>query len=659
MSCRTTPAGSLATTFVTRQHDLHDAQSTSLFHTLRRQYNELSEHPLVGEQYLEQSTENLYSLAIDEIERTVQNGERWTAGSFKARTLQRIAATRAAGYPEDRSIAYALSRMERAATMANEVMSAIFAGHASRLGVSTGAMKAEFNRIYSTYRIAQQDPISGFFDRTYDGLPKDGATRYALGVIERSARCSDCGQFLGATAHVCPPVGNRPLAPHPENEDGLETAQDIARQPSLSEMLAEVMRNPQIISEDEDDDEEDDNDPRDFVHGCVICGYDACEHTLPHLTQTQPPSSDQPIPTPTWVGHVSPVSMDSFQTEYDAARERIEAGHHTIPTIDYTIPGSVTGGLGSRGTGLPFGIEIELDFPDEDWPYEMRYLLARRLFEEGVTQNPYVNGWHDVGDGDRPSGGYFESPNAWNCEFDRSVDDCDGERGVEVKSQILWDEPATWENLKKLCDIANELGARATVRTGLHVNVGGQKFDSEDPTVHTSLLRLAGAYDDTIIRLAHNPRSSTHHRGRSYCGYADVPTTGFRSVADARARSNHYQAFNLGHLPAAGERMRNSSRVEVRLWDSTTDFGRIQAAVGISLAMVHLATEKQAPGQQMERAGTHKEIFGTQKLQGEEWERSTESFRRFMSLMEKAGLNSPSHRTALTQLFAESRWPNG
>jgi hypothetical protein len=236
------------------------------------------------------------------------------------------------------------------------------------------------------------------------------------------------------------------------------------------------------------------------------------------------------------------------------------------------------------------------------------------------------------------------------------VDDQDGERGVEIKSQILYDEPQTWHNLEVICAVAQEMGAKATFRTGLHVNIGGSGFPTEDPSAHNALLRLVGAYDDTIVRLAHNPDSGQSHRGRGYCQYAHVPSDGFRDVATARAYSNHYQAFNLGHLPASGQRHRESSRIEVRVWDSTIDAGRIQSAVASSLALVKLALEEQKPGQDMERAGSHRNRFGTSKLTGEAWEESTGAFRRFLTLMRNAGLTSERHQYALTKMFAESRW---
>jgi hypothetical protein len=373
--------------------------------------------------------------------------------------------------------------------------------------------------------------------------------------------------------------------------------------------------------------------------------------------QETPPEASNPIARPDWIGKVSEVSIDDFQVMYDQAREEIASGNKAIPRFINPLPGEVTGGLGARGTGNSFGIELELDFPDDDYPYSAREIFAQRLHSAGIVTTPFVQRWHFIGD-DRPGGEYVDDPNGWICEYDRSVDDQDGERGVEIKSQILYDEPQTWHNLEVICAVAQEMGAKATFRTGLHVNIGGSGFPTEDPSAHNALLRLVGAYDDTIVRLAHNPASGQSHRGRGYCQYAHVPSDGFSDVATARAYSNHYQAFNLGHLPAAGQRHRESSRIEVRVWDSTVDAGRIQSAVASSLALVKLALEGQKPGQEMERAGSHRNRFGTSKLTGEQWEESTGAFRRFLTLMGAAGLTTERHQYALTKMFAESRWQN-
>lgn len=614
MSCRTTAAGSVATTTMARLHGLEDGQCTSLFHDLRRVWN------TSGTEYQQvvSVTPEAYFGWLRTLRTRIEGSNQYST-SLRTRALARIDNALSAPAPSE-DVRFATVHSLDTARQADEIINERMEQYAEVMGVSVSALRDEFRRLYRSYNRERQHPESVAYLTQLDGAPADSATQYALGVIGFCAsRCATCGQFTPrSAAHACPPEGNRPMLA-PVSAATIDPVFDMARDflDQLSQEMSQIV--PASIPDN-----------------------------------SQEVNAD-PAPTPDWIGEVSAVPIDTFQEMYDQAREEITAGNKVIPRFINPMPGEVTGGLGARGTGNSFGIELELDFPDDDYPYSQREVFAERLYQEGIVTTPFVQRWHFVGD-DRPGGEYEDNPNGWICEFDRSVDDQDGERGVEIKSQILYDEPQTWHNLDRICTIAQELGARATFRTGLHVNVGGAGFPTEDPSAHNSLLRLVGAYDDTIVRLAHNPDSGQSHRGRGYCQYAHVPSNGFSDVATARAYSNHYQAFNLGHLPAAGQRHRESSRIEVRIWDSTVDAGRIQQAVASSLALVKLALDGQKPGQEMERAGSHRNRFGTSKLTGEQWEESTGAFRRFLTLMKDAGLNSDRHQYALTKMFAESRW---
>lgn len=614
MSCRTTPAGSVATTTMARLYGLQDGQCTSLFHDLRRAWSSVP----ADEQAVIAISPETYFQWLRTLRTQIERSDQYS-DALRVRALTRLDSALNAPAPTD-DVRFATVHSLNTARIAEASLRGYIADYAEAANVPYPAMRGEFDRLYRSYPSERAHASSSIYSRSLEGCPDDPATRYALGVIDLcSARCTDCGQFTPrAGAHQCPPLGNRPM---------LQSA------PVISDSLNEAVR--AFL----------DLDLRDF-----IAQQETTSEPVPPSLAPQPEVSADD-----WIGEVPAVTMESFQSMYDQAREELAAGNRAIPKFSTPLPGQVTGGLGARGTGNSFGIELELDFPDDDYPYSMREIFAQRLHEEGIVTTPFVQRWHYVGD-DRPGGEYIDNPNGWICEFDRSVDDQDGERGVEIKSQILFDEPQTWHNLERICAVANELGAQATFRTGLHVNVGGAQFPTEDPKAHNALLRLVGAYDDTIVRLAHNPASGQRHRGRGYCQYAHVPSNGFEDVATARAYSNHYQAFNLGHLPAAGQRHRESSRIEVRIWDSTIDAGRIQHAVASSMAMVELALRGEKPGQGMERAGHHRDRFGTSKLTGEQWEESTLAFRRFLTLMDRAGLSSERHQYGLVKMFAESRW---
>lgn len=395
---------------------------------------------------------------------------------------------------------------------------------------------------------------------------------------------------------------------------------------------------------------------------CPACGQFAPAsgaHACPAGRQHGSPAASQPATAPAVIHRPVPWAddMDAFQQAYEEAKARMAAGEQRVPSLVglAAIPGAITGGLGLENT---FGLELEVDFPDDIWPFEQRHLLASTLAAEGICLLPRVQQWHHVGDDgdDRPGGEFRRSPHGWICEHDRSVDDCDGARGTEIKSQILLDSPEAWHALARVCEVATALGARPTPRCGLHVNVGAAGFPEDDPAPHTRLLQLAAAYDDTLIRLAHNPDSGPAHRGRRYCAPVSVPPGGFRTVDSARWASNHYQAFNLEHLPSMSNPASGSSRIEARIFDASLDPGRIGTQVALTLALASAARNGVEPGQEPEFAGAHRQRHGTGRLTGADWEASTLSFRRLVDIVAGQGLDRPEHRQALTWLFAASRW---
>lgn len=610
MSCRGTPAGSLGTTFIQYYYGLTDPQSTALFHHLT---NEQQEHNLPA-------NESAYRQEVDAIEALI-NQDPSIPEWRRTRLLTRIqgAHNSAAPAPGPR---YALTRLRERALRARQAQDHLITDSASRYSMTQDEVRAEFERLRASvpprtrFRASSVTAHRGVLMVLEDFAP-DAGTQFAAVTLLLGERCPICGQFTGHWAeHTCPSTvaATEPPQAAPEARPtpvrARRTRQRVTATPA-AENPAESLETPQG------------------------------EGVLP---------------------------MPAFQALYNAVRARVTPGERVrqlpIPSItgpDGTYgslqPGEVTGGLGHPETGNSFGIELELDFPDDEYPYRRRQQFARRLYDEGICASPRVERWHHVGEAGRPGGEYTVDSARWSCEFDRSVDSVDGERGVEIKSQILYDTPETWKNLARICAVAEELGGRATARTGLHVNVGGRQFEATNPAKHTALLRLGAAYDDTLIRIANNPRAGVNHRGRGYCQYVEVPPEGFRGVREAQEVAWHRSAINLHHLPVAEAYRTNASRIEHRIWDSTTDVGRIQAAVGVSLALVEHATRLTEPGQGPEHSGTHSRQYGERRLTGDAWAASTESFRRFMGLMADAGLRSERHRDALVTMFAVSKWP--
>lgn len=377
-------------------------------------------------------------------------------------------------------------------------------------------------------------------------------------------------------------------------------------------------------------------------------------------TQTPPPEPEPereypPVIT-TWANNPAP-----FQQIYRAAKTRYRAGDHTAPTFPelQNTPGGITGGLGAPDTGTTFGIELEFDFPNDYAPYNARQQFAAALYEANITDIDRVANWHYIGGSgeDRPGGSYIQTSRSWVLERDASVDDQNGERGVEVKSQILTDIPDTWESLGTVLRLAREHGAVPTSRCGMHLNIGAAGFPAHNVANHERLLRLSAAYDDVLIRLAHNPDAGQYHRGRSYCNPINVPPDGYRDVYHALAHAGHYSAINLGHLPHPDDpRHRRSSRIEMRIFDSSLDLGRIQAQTALALGLAAAAQHPHITIPEPERSGTHRQEYGNRQLTGDRWTSATSTFRSLVDTLATVGLNRPEHHEMFTWLFATGRW---
>ncbi len=251
-------------------------------------------------------------------------------------------------------------------------------------------------------------------------------------------------------------------------------------------------------------------------------------------------------------------------------------------------------------------------------------------------------------------GGYSDAPDRWSVEFDRSVDDCGGRRGCEIVSPIMYDEPQTWENLRRVCEIVERHGGRVTRRTGLHVNVGAGDFDHTVEN-HNRLLRLAEAYEDVLVRCAHNPAAGPRHRGRDYCRPSVVPTAGYQSIRDAQVSNGHRAMVNLDHLPAEGAPVTATSRVEVRLFDGTVDPGRVQTNIKVALGLVAAAGRGVTPPGEVEPAGTHRARAGQRRLGGEAWRTDTASFRQLADIL----FTRAQDKTQLVAAFAATSWQRG
>lgn len=612
MSCRTTKMGSLATTVISRCYEFTDAQTTSLYHALKKEYSNYTEAPEIAHEEVEVAIDELYSL-IASNEHLYPDGS-----SLRERALSRVAAARSEIATASNANKYALTRIQNRATAAQTGLLLWIEAHLSArsnnpIGISA---EGELKRLLKEYKLHKREIQNAEMAGTYSPysvassgsanlmiIPQDKATTYVTTIVGTGESCRQCGQFIGIPSHDCP------LTQSPT--DSIPPIQD-----SLSESVDTTVSSTY----------------RGFV---VAPQREEIDIRLEEIE----------------------FSIDDFQDLYDSAKQSLSNSDDPL-LLESKSHGSVTAGLSAPGSGRSLGLELEIDFPHEDeYPFfDNRYILARRLYQNNVTLSPEVERWHYIGL-DRPGGEFQQTSGNWICEFDRSVDPYEGERGLEIKSQVLFDDPDTWKNLDTILTSARQLGAEPTRRTGLHINMGAEDFSANNPNRHNRLLRLASHFDDTLVRLAHNPASGAKHRGRQYCGYAEIPPSGFSSVSEARARSNHYQAFNLGHLPAEGSRHNPYSRIEVRVWDGATTLGRVQNAANVSLAFAELSKYSIGLSDTGNIAGSTRERFGYNRLEGEQWTEATRPFRQFMGLYKAAGFKGEHHLQALVTMFAESRWP--
>lgn len=344
--------------------------------------------------------------------------------------------------------------------------------------------------------------------------------------------------------------------------------------------------------------------------------------------------------------------MEAFQRHWDAYKTRAANGDKSITFIQPDNGGA----LGTSGTRT-FGLEIEVDFPD-DTPtgygeYMVRKEYARRLYQAGISQWDYPLPWRGL----RTRGGYTEVANRWSAQFDSTVDNVGGARGVEIVSPILRDDPQSWENLDTALSIAKELGATVYEKHGLHVNVGGVDFNHTIEN-HNHLLRMMKTYEDPIMRMATNPETGQWHRGSGYCLPATIESAGYRSISRARSFNSHHAILSLDGMPSEHEPISSSTRAEFRMTDGTLDVGRVQANTKVAMSVFDAAKRGVGleEGQELELAGFHRAanlVDGRMpRLTGAAWEADTLPFRKLLDVL----CANEADAGQLIELFASSKW---
>lgn len=325
----------------------------------------------------------------------------------------------------------------------------------------------------------------------------------------------------------------------------------------------------------------------------------------------------------------------AFQREYRAAQRRREAGEEPVPYMRE----DATGGLGARDGGRPFGLELEFDLPGQFGAQYQRSLRAigRDLWEAGLTRTEDQRGY-----GSSRRAGYTDRPGGWSFETDATV-------AGEVVSPIMYDEPQTWENLEKVCEIIRRHGGQASYRTGGHIHVGLPDYDH---TVehHARLLGLAEGYEDELYRVAANP-AARGHRGIDYCQPNRGTASGYRDVSDVRANHHgHHVGVNFQSVSGTSR-----DHVEFRMWDGSLNPGVIQTQVKLSLGLTAAASRGATPASTRSRIGSHRRNSAGRRLTGESWREQTSGFRHLVDTV----FTRARDKAQATALFAVTPWSRG
>ncbi|MGV8845819.1 MAG: amidoligase family protein [Propionicimonas sp.] len=333
----------------------------------------------------------------------------------------------------------------------------------------------------------------------------------------------------------------------------------------------------------------------------------------------------------------------AFRTEYQAARARRDAGEQVVPYMTE----NATDGLGARDGGRAFGVEVEFDLNPGVNRTTALAAIGRDLHAAGLTTSAYQRGYGAT------HGVYREEQQGgWSFEQDPTV-------AGEIVSPAMFDEPETWANLQKVCDIVKAHGGTASTRAGQHIHVSAHNYDHTVEN-HSRLLQTFAENEDTVYRLSSNPDRGTH-RGAQWCRPNNVPSSGYQSIGDARQRNNgHHLGVNMQSVSG-----RTQDHIEFRTFDSNLEPAVMQAQIKVSLAMTEAAfrdtnrTPEVTPATQL---GSHRDTnraantaAGRQpgvNLTGAAWREDTQGFRSFVDRM----FRRPEDKAQATALFAITKW---
>lgn len=343
-------------------------------------------------------------------------------------------------------------------------------------------------------------------------------------------------------------------------------------------------------------------------------------------------------------------NSQAFLQDLQNAQNAMQA-KNGLPAIPY-MEENVLGGMATRESGQAFGMEIEYEFPPTMTREEIaraQRQIGQELFEAGLSGSAQQAGYGASKQrGFRDTHLNSDGTSNWSWERDGSVN------GGELVTPGMFDEPETWQRLKKATEILRSHGAVPTVRAGAHVHVGTSMYNG-DALKYAELAKLMTQHEDVMFRLAQEPVRGSHRQGRYASPLPKPPSGGWRDMSHIKQwQGGRGRVLNFGGVnPNAPA----TDHPEFRIFDSTLDPAVMQSQIKLAVAMTHAAARiadgvptvrnKEQLGAHLERRKNKRRAMNTEEIIAD-----AATFRSFMDTL----FTRAEDKAQLTALFAATKW---
>lgn len=238
-----------------------------------------------------------------------------------------------------------------------------------------------------------------------------------------------------------------------------------------------------------------------------------------------------------------------------------------------------------NGSDITFGIELEFINGDSA-------AIARELFDLGICQRPYMEGYHSR-----------SIPGKWKVERDGSVTDIRN-RGGEIVSPVLRDTPETWRQIETICEVARRHGGDVDMRTGSHVHISAEPLDGKRQRwkrlfkafkgTEEAVFRYSGG-EQGVYRNTHYSASSQDDLNRAI--RARLIDEGSMNDFREAIRSDtgvYWQKYRSINFKPFTENVRDC--IEIRAFNGSLTPGVIQGNVKVAAGLIHSAERSRRQG---------------------------------------------------------------